>query len=477
MPSTVETVRKELSEFCKRHDIKPSDSIALAFSGGSDSLALLLALHWYCEAGSLSVFYVNHHLRSPQVLAKEIELNRKNCAALGLDLIVLDLGEHAVIDCSKERRRGIEESARFLRYEALSKACKSYACSFLATAHNADDQLETLLMRLFQSSSIDALSCISQYQQCSDGPALIRPLLGLRHTQLRDSVVEQGFDWAHDASNEEDVYLRNRVRHTIKPALLQVFPQAYQATMVMSRRFGALGSMLQDLVDKALDQVIITPSSISFKLAWFKTLEPVVQEALLYRLYGFLFPDDGERIRGSMIEQIHSDLLASSISERWTTETSQSRMTLSFGGTVCWEVIAPMWQFCLPLHEPMREQTLSLPNDVNFCIEMQDSKKDSSLLRLDAGALVNPVVRSVLEKDEIVLAAGTVLVTKLLSQYKIPRHLHPSIPLLCDAGGVVAVFARFLGGRDRLASRFKVPLAHRLTNIYSSNKRNDYSEI
>jgi len=87
------------------------------------------------------------------------------------------------------------------------------------------------------------------------------------------------------------------------------------------------------------------------------------------------------------------------------------------------------------------------------------------------------VLRSVQLSDEICLEGGTVKVTKLLSSYKIPKHLYPLVVVLADRSGLVAVFARFLGGRDRLAKRFKAPLARRLTNIYSSNKRNNCSEI
>jgi tRNA(Ile)-lysidine synthase len=130
------------------------------------------------------------------------------------------------------------------------------------------------------------------------------------------------------------------------------------------------------------------------------------------------------------------------------------------------------------LANPGATQIMDLGNDVFFrSIPYELGSFDPDLLALDATQLDTPVLRSVQLSDEICLEGGTVKVTKLLSSYKIPKHLYPLVVVLADRSGLVAVFARFLGGRDRLAKRFKAPLARRLTNIYSSNKRNNCSEI
>ena len=477
MLTTVETVRNELVSRCKEHQIKRSTSIALAFSGGSDSLALLLACHWYFKSGALKVFYVNHHLRSIAELEREIALNQQNCERLGLSLEVLDLGIDTVNRHAIVRGKGVEEAARFLRYQALNDACKKASVSVLATAHNADDQLETLLMRLFQSSSIEALGGIASYQKSKSGFILFRPLVRLPHSVLRSSVEAQGFVWAHDASNDEDQFLRNKIRHALKPALLSIFPEAFSAVQTANRRFSELAILLEDIVDDALSQVTFVHGDAQFSLPWFVSLNPIIQENVLFRIFGLLADTERNRIRTAMFQHFCRTLTLSRMAERWVLETSGTRMSLRANGIVHWQNIIPIQHFCIPLENPAKVQTIHLANDVDFCIYSEDPTADSSLLRVDANQLEDPVIRSPLAQDTISLNSGTVLVTKLLSQYKVPRYLYPSIPLLCDRSGVVAIFARFLGGRDRLASRFKAPLAHRLTNIYSSNKRNEYSEI
>ncbi len=97
-------------------------------------------------------------------------------------------------------------------------------------------------------------------------------------------------------------------------------------------------------------------------------------------------------------------------------------------------------------------------------------------MRIEEETLVHPVLRSPLEGDRIELEGKTVLLSKLFSEWKIPPDLQAQVPVLEDVTGIVAVFARFLGGRDRLCIRYKTPLAGRTTNIYSISKRNESSE-
>jgi len=142
-------VLEKVDSFLAEHHIDRHERIGVAFSGGSDSLALLLALAQLYEPHLLHVMYVQHHLRPDSELEAEIALNRENCQKLGVPLHVLDLGKGRVEQSAASRKGGIEEAARHLRYEALYSECSQAGCSYLATAHNADDRLETLLMRLF----------------------------------------------------------------------------------------------------------------------------------------------------------------------------------------------------------------------------------------------------------------------------------------------------------------------------------------
>ncbi|HZJ88006.1 MAG TPA: tRNA lysidine(34) synthetase TilS, partial [Sphaerochaeta sp.] len=127
---------------------------------------------------------------------------------------------------------------------------------------------------------------------------------------------------------------------------------------------------------------------------------------------------------------------------------------------------------------PTEEQTIDLGEGLSFTIESAlTEQRDSQQLLIAAQVLEDPIIRSPMHGDTIALAGGSMSVAKLLSQMKIPPYLRSSVPLLVDRSGVVAVFGASSGGSDRLAQRFKAPLAHDFTNIYSSRRRNNNSEL
>lgn len=130
------------------HDI--SRGVVAAFSGGADSLALLITLLKFVDNKNIVALYVNHRLRPEEELKAEEALNRHNCRALNIALEVVTLEEGAVERCAIERGKGIEDAARHLRYRALNETAERYNYPYIATGHTLDDQGETLLMRLLQ---------------------------------------------------------------------------------------------------------------------------------------------------------------------------------------------------------------------------------------------------------------------------------------------------------------------------------------
>ena len=478
MPTTGETVLNNVRSFLAMQHIDATKRIGVAFSGGSDSLALLIALRKMYEPSFLHAMYVQHHLRPSNELEAETALNRENCQKLGVSLHILDLGKGSVAHAMQTRRGGVEEAARYLRYEALYEECNRGGCTYLATAHNADDQLETTLMRLFQASSIAALEGIRPVR-IVDGYALtlIRPVLECSHAVLAEYVGLHNLVWSEDSTNTEDAYLRNTIRHTITAPILSTFTSAYDSISVMTRRFSEAGQLLQTLTDQELASVSFFPEGAVFSLSWFLALAPALRELVLFRIVAQF--EQKSRVKGSFIQRLRSELENSTKEGNWTLESGPHRFILNKDVCSYCFIEHPLWQFCLPLANPQAKQVLDLGNNVIFTILPYEDAfgNDSALLALDAKQLDCAVLRSCTLSDEICLEGGTVKVTKLLSSYKIPKHLYASVPVLADRSGLVAVFARLHGGRDRLAKRFKAPLARRLTNIYSSSKRNNCSEI
>jgi tRNA(Ile)-lysidine synthase len=209
----------------KQNSIRAGDRVAIAVSGGADSVALLvLLLELRAELGIvLSVAHVNHKLRGDESDADEqfvAELARKN----ELDLHSGD----APVD--GRAGLGIEAAARELRYDFFRRLAREGHVTKIATAHTLDDQAETILLRIFRGTGIRGLAGIHPRivfkQQGSALGEVVRPLLGFRRAALPDFLRERGQVWREDSSNLDTVFLRNRARHRLLPIIAEEFGEA-----------------------------------------------------------------------------------------------------------------------------------------------------------------------------------------------------------------------------------------------------------
>lgn len=189
-------------------DVLPSSlkRVALAVSGGSDSIALLrLAAHFQKhndQAPEFIVLSVDHKLRPDSAL--DAVFVAKLSESLGLEAHILSWeGEKPL--------SGIQEAARHARYTLMCEKCMLLGAEALVTAHTMDDQAETFLMRLKRGSGLDGLSSMSLYG-AFDGFLILRPFLTLRRDALRVCLKELGQDWIEDPSNEDFHFERVRVR-------------------------------------------------------------------------------------------------------------------------------------------------------------------------------------------------------------------------------------------------------------------------
>ena len=173
----------------------------MAVSGGADSTALLLALH-DLESDVVAA-HVNHHLRGAESDADETFV-RDLCAVLGVPLRV---GEGS-LDPGRVRARGVEAAAREVRYARLLALRDEEGAAWVATAHQKNDQAETILMRLLTGSGLAGLRGIHPVR--ADG--FIRPLLEVTRADVDAYLAERNVTPRIDRSNDDPRFLRNRVR-------------------------------------------------------------------------------------------------------------------------------------------------------------------------------------------------------------------------------------------------------------------------
>jgi tRNA(Ile)-lysidine synthase len=181
----------------------------LAVSGGPDSLALLLLAHATVPAGQFAVATVDHGLRAQS--ADEACAVAAICAARGI--------AHATLPIALERGPAVQERARQARYRALGLWCNDQGLAALVTAHHADDQAETMVMRLNRGAGLRGLAAMrAQARVPGHALPLLRPLLGWRRAELVALVAASEVAPADDASNRDLRFERARVREGLARA-------------------------------------------------------------------------------------------------------------------------------------------------------------------------------------------------------------------------------------------------------------------
>lgn len=237
----------------------PQLPLAVAFSGGADSTALLLACaqRW---PGQVRAIHVHHGL---QAAADDFARHcAQVCAAHAIAL------EVRAIDARHAPGQSPEDAARQGRYAALiAAAAQAWTDAAghalepvrsIALAQHADDQVETLLLALSRGAGVAGLAAMpAQWRRA--GLDWHRPLLSVRGAALRDWLAQRGQGWVEDPTNTDPRYTRNRIRAQLLPALEQAFPQ-FRATFARSSAHCAQAAqLLQEVAQTDLAAVGVPP--------------------------------------------------------------------------------------------------------------------------------------------------------------------------------------------------------------------------
>jgi tRNA(Ile)-lysidine synthase len=218
----------------------------VGLSGGVDSVVLLHLLSIISERFSwrLSAVHVHHGI-SPKAGDWE-DFCTALCARQRVPLHI----EH--VDIAPLREHGIEAAARKLRHEVFA----GQACDFVALAHHADDQAETLLLQLLRGAGVRGAAAMPMLAERKGTHAVLRPLLHCSRREILAYAEAQCLQWIDDESNADDSYPRNFLRHRVMPVLEQEFP-AYRDTLARStRHFAEAKELLDELAKKDAGQTM-----------------------------------------------------------------------------------------------------------------------------------------------------------------------------------------------------------------------------
>jgi tRNA(Ile)-lysidine synthase len=223
-------------------------TVVVAVSGGADSVALLRALQALKTAGAgrLIAAHCNHRLRG-DASEGDAAFVKELCQRLRVPC------EVGMVDVpASERGDGLEAAARGARYAFLSQIAQQHGARYLATAHTADDQAETILHRIVRGTGLAGLAGIPRVRPLNPLTTLIRPLLWARRHEVLEYLSGLDQDFRQDATNLESRFTRNRIRLELLPQLAEQFNPAIVEALL---RLGQLAGEAQEVLSSAADEL------------------------------------------------------------------------------------------------------------------------------------------------------------------------------------------------------------------------------
>jgi len=250
---------KKLADFIRANGlVGPAGKVLLAVSGGADSIALMYAMHALRAENffnaELLCAHINHQLRAAEADRDE-EFVVAQAAKLKLPVTT---GRSDVRGFARLHKLSIETAARRLRMEALIDIAKANDCSRIATAHQKNDNAETIIQRLSRGTGFRGLGGIWPERIFADQIKFIRPMLCFTRDEVVRYLQQRNLNWCRDHTNADCTYRRNYIRHRLMPALQQdcsdsVVEQLSQLARLASRYYGMVCSRADELWSSRAD--------------------------------------------------------------------------------------------------------------------------------------------------------------------------------------------------------------------------------
>ena len=290
----------EVQRFIDTHELLPRGAkVIVSVSGGADSMALLSVLHQLQSTYrlSLTVAHVNHQLRVGEAIRDALFVERY-ADKLGLPFHKMDVDVKAL-----KRRTGLspQHAARQLRHDALQSLSRPLAATHIALGHTADDQAETLLMRLLRGGGPAGLAGMPAKRM-----PFVRPLLGVHRDFILEYLRTTGVPWVEDSSNANRSYLRNRVRLDLMPTLREYHPQIIQRLHQVADMLRADNDVLEQRTEELARQVLsreVGNAMLSIRRAPFSAAPLAMQRRLLRYAIDRL-PFSGDRVSFRDVETL-----------------------------------------------------------------------------------------------------------------------------------------------------------------------------
>lgn len=424
--------------------------VLVAFSGGADSSLLLHLLH---RAGiNLYAVHVHHGIRGARADA-DLEFCRQTCRSLQIPFFAVHVNAPTL---AKKQGQSVETAAREARYRHFARLMQKHRIPLLATAHHADDNLETLLFRICRGTGTQGLRGIPAFAPLPGTPEhsalfLFRPLLHLTKREILDACKALSIRYVTDETNACDDYARNRIRNRVVPELEALFAHPQQAAARLCRAAcedcDALDAIAAELFDKH-------GTANALPVTLLRTQPPAVAKRLIRLSYTAFASQSGST--ELMPEAVHLDAVYGMVCRGSVGIVS---MPGEIAAVVDLDALRMRPEgtrapdtYCLPLEQGFCEIA---GTDVAVFAYLQDAFGENQETVTEQSTNVYNLytelqvrfdtikgrifLRPIQEGDRILHGGMHKKVRKLYGQRGVPLLLRAQLPLLCDRDGILAV--------------------------------------
>lgn len=442
-----------LGAFLEERDIALGECL-VAYSAGADSTALLAAAAELSKGEAAHACWIDHGIRPRAELEEEAAFAAETARALGAELHIRR-AEHGRLEAEAARRGGVEAAARAFRYAALRELKAALGLRWILTAHHGEDNAETVIMRLFSASGSGGLRGMAPV-----AGDLARPFLALKKADLVAYLDARGLGYRDDSTNASGLYLRNRIRSGLTPAIAEIFPSYLGALVSLAEKAAAddeaLVSWAKSLVRGGVvpaSRYLAAPQAVRLRIIFI-----LGDEALAGRPEGEL---SETRIPWRFARDLDRKILAlgdaAGVSDprrlgswsgiAFSLADGDIRAAPDAAGRVALGQ-APAGGYALAMRGPGEYR---IGTDGSCTVYWRDGGTGPGPRE---GSFRWPlVIRSRRPGDRLATALGSKSPDELVSEQGLPASARDGVPVLEDPDGLVAVLASAYGGIDRYRRR------------------------
>lgn len=423
------TVKDKVLSALKEYSmLDNTEKIVVGFSGGADSLCLLHLLNTLKTELNVTVIaaHINHGIRGAEAL-RDADFTAEFCEKNHIELNLLEA------DCVSEAKKtgeSLEECGRRIRYAYFNSLCDEK--SKIATAHNCNDNAETVIFNMVRGASINGACGIPPVRD-----NIIRPLILCSRYEIEGYCKENNLHYVTDSTNLSDDYTRNKIRHLILPVMEEINSAAIKNISSFSNSAKEVTSFIVEQAENALEKA--ERGTNLYDATYLLTLDKVVlKQAITIAFNRFADKSlDGKKIDavyGLMVSTGRIQLFGDIYAEVVKNQLRFFRMNVIDKAP---EIIIE--------NIPFNSQ--NGPYNVEISKYTNNSKKINKLVLdnlVDCDKIVGKIcLRTRLEGDKFTFSKRKVTksLKKLFSEMNIPVEKRGSIPILCDDEGVVWVYS------------------------------------